>query len=87
MSRNSWGRATKRCVWRSPDTQAPYYWVDESLLDVPLNELAVVTPDQISALRDVFEARLSAKFGNGQLQAHRNPKPAMSTQVPPANCD
>jgi len=71
-----------------PDTQSPYYWMDESLLDVPLNELAVVTPDQISALRDVFEARLSAKFGNGQLQAHQlSPKLAMSKEVLPANCD
>ena len=71
-----------------PDTQAPYYWVDDSLLDVPLNELAVITHSQISALMDVFEARLSAKFGNGQLQTHQlNPKPAISKKVPSANCD
>ena len=71
-----------------PDTQAPYYWVDDSLLDVPLNELAVVTPDQISVLRDVFEARLSAKFGNGRgLTQQLNPKPAMPKKAHSANCD
>mgnify|MGYP005712790245 FL=1 len=71
-----------------PDTQAPYHWVDESLLDVPLNQLAVVTSHQIATLRDVFEARLSAKFGDGQLLTHQlNPKLAMSKKVPPANCD
>ena len=71
-----------------PDTQAPYYWVDDSLLDIPLHELTVVTADQLMALKAAFEARLSNKFGNGQSLALKpDPKPTMSEAVPAANSD
>ncbi|MDB2528576.1 bifunctional DNA primase/polymerase [Alphaproteobacteria bacterium] len=71
-----------------PDTQAPYYWVDDSLLDIPLNELTVVTADRLMALKNVFEARLSNKFGNGQSLAHKpDPKPATSAEMPAASSD
>ena len=33
--------------------QAPYYWVDDSLLDIPLHELTVVTADQLGS-KDCF---------------------------------
>ena len=83
------GAGQQSVVFRvHPDTQASYYWLDDSLLDIPLNELPVTTADKMLSLRDVFETRLSAKFGNGQsLTWQLNPKPAMSKKVPSANCD
>ena len=71
-----------------PDTQAPYYWVDDSLLDIPVSELTEANADQIKALKAAFEARLSAKFGNGQSRVLKpDPKPAMSDAAPAANSD
>ena len=62
------------------------YWV-HSLLDIPLHELTVVTADQLMALKTVFEARLSAKFGNGQSRVLKPSQTTMSEAVPAANSD
>ncbi|MDC0971445.1 bifunctional DNA primase/polymerase [Alphaproteobacteria bacterium] len=57
------------------DTGKPYYWLDESILDISFDGLTPITEDQISALKSKFENRLSEELGtNFQSQNNLNNK-------------
>ena len=46
-----------------PDTNAPYHWVGDGLVDLPFDQLASVTEDQIDKLLREFCDRLGQVFG------------------------
>ena len=66
-----------------PDTQNPYYWSDESLLDIPISELPAITEAEAKALlKDlIFELASKATQPNTALL----PLPAATPMVGPGS--
>ena len=66
-----------------PDTQNPYYWSDESLLDIPISELPAITEAEAKALlKDlIFELASKATHPNTALL----PLPATAPMVGPGS--
>ena len=70
------------------DTGKPYYWVDESILDISFDDLTPITEDQISTLINKFENRLSEEFGtNSQSQNNFNNKNPETAVLIPASAN
>jgi len=66
-----------------PDTQNPYYWSDESLLDVPISELPAITEAETKALLKDLNFELASKAT--QPNTALLPLPAATPMVGPGS--
>ena len=66
-----------------PDTQNPYYWSDESLLDVPISELPAITEAEAKALLKDQNFELASKAT--QPNTALLPLPATTPMVGPGS--
>jgi putative DNA primase/helicase len=46
---------------KHPDTQKPYYWIDESILDVPITKLPAISKAEAADLLQDLESELAAR--------------------------
>jgi hypothetical protein len=62
-----------------PDTEKPYYWPDENLLEVPFSRLPVISEAQAKALLKDLEFELASKA----TEPNSAPLPAIAPMVRP----